>query len=81
MKLKFSCPKCNIPFVIESKYLIGKESLSCPNCGLEYPPEKFKDLKESMRLFESSKDAEVSFKQMGTVVANFKVSVCPDQTE
>lgn len=82
MILKFKCPRCNLPFFIESKNFKEKDGIGCPNCALEYPNEKFKELKESMRLFESAKSADVVFEDHGTTCATFIVSVvCSDQKE
>ena len=75
MYLKFLCPKCEIPFIIEDKNLINKTSLCCPNCSTEFPKDKIEDLKNGISLLNSAKHNEIIFEGMGTVYSTFAFEI------
>lgn len=43
----FECIKCHCKFNVESRYLVQKENLACPNCSTELPNDVFEKLKSS----------------------------------
>lgn len=75
MFVKFICPQCEIPFIIEGKNLLNRKSLCCPNCSMEFPKDKFEDLKNGINLINSAKHNDVIFEKMGTVYSTFKFEI------
>lgn len=49
MKIQFYCYNCNEKFNIADKYLVGKDSVTCPNCSLKFNEESFLHLKHAMQ--------------------------------
>ena len=48
----FECFDCGCKFSVESKYLVQKENLVCPNCSANLPDNIFEELKTVARSLE-----------------------------
>lgn len=59
MKIKFHCNNCMESFQIEDRYLVEKESVTCPNCDSKFPEENFKLLKQGVSLIRESRSQMV----------------------
>jgi len=45
MKFDFTCHQCNTAFSIGTTYLLKKEKVECPSCGLAFNDDLLNDLK------------------------------------
>ncbi len=52
MKIKFTCNDCSEQFCIESKYLVSKVQVQCPNCSQLFDPEVIDCLKKSTEFYK-----------------------------
>ncbi len=48
----FECFNCSCKFNVESKYLVQKENLTCPNCSFTLPDNIFESLKTAAKALE-----------------------------
>lgn len=48
----FECLDCGCKFNVESKYLVQKENLVCPNCSAQLPDNIFAELKTAAKSLE-----------------------------
>lgn len=48
----FECFDCGCKFNVESKYLVQKENLICPNCSAKLPDNIFEVLKTAAKALE-----------------------------
>lgn len=46
------CLNCSCKFNVESRYLVQKENLVCPNCSAKLPDNIFEELKIAARALE-----------------------------
>ncbi len=60
MMYTFTCNKCLESFNVQSKYLVQKERLICPNCSNQLPDNVFEKLKSAAQaLNEYDKNSEI----------------------
>ncbi|RKD22424.1 hypothetical protein SAMN02745883_00727 [Caminicella sporogenes DSM 14501] len=70
MLYTIKCPECRIEIPIESKYLINKEQITCPNCDYKLSNETLNNLKNiDKAISENSKNLDdfISIKIEGTI--------------
>ena len=50
MQINFCCEKCELEFTVESKYMLKKTHLSCPNCDQPFASEILSKIIDSTKI-------------------------------
>lgn len=74
MKVKFTCEKCHESFNVKAENFKNKDSLACPDCGVEFPKDKLKSLGEAVLKIQQVKKSLYEKDELGTDMPTWSVS-------